>query len=241
MKLPSFGDLSIDGARHALEVQPGMERAVNIDKFIDYLSDRDADGIEWYFREDHNDPEIEASRLLELSSEVFTSIEKLSTEFEEKQICMGLRYLVNPSCGPIPYFYVDTSVEFTVRVHAISSMESLFRALFAKIPDEDGLYINMPGLRLSYKETCYMWWDMFPRHGSPRRADLDRTDDVILQTIVSILQLPSQACRESALHGLGHWSLSRSEDVEKAIRAFLAHATPDLKAYAVDAMRGRVQ
>jgi hypothetical protein len=214
---------------------------MNISEFSGYLFDRDATGIEWYFRDDHEDLELNSIQLLQLTSGIFSNIEALSSEFGERQICMGLRYLVNPSCGPIPYLYVDTSVEFAIRASAIVKMENVFRELFSKIPDEKGLFRNCSGDRLGYKETCYMWWDMFPRHGTPRRADLDRTDDVILQTIISILRLPGLACQESALHGLGHWSSSRSEDVEKAVLSFLPHATSELKGYAMDAIRGRIQ
>ncbi len=57
------------------------------------------------------------------------------------------------------------------------------------------------------------------------------------------LDLSSDACRESALHGLGHWHLEYPQQVEAIIDRFL-DSHPDLrselKAYARAARKGRV-
>jgi hypothetical protein len=210
-------------------------------EFTQYLYDRPIEGIEWYFDDGHEDLDLPKSQLVQLATWAFENAGLAAKQFKEKQVCMGLRYLINPSCGPIPYLYLDTSVEFAVRSSAIHGMQQVFRNLFARMDNGCGVYRGSGGVPLSYRETCYMWWDMFPRHGVPRRSDLEDIDAVICQTMSSILNIDNVACQESALHGLGHWFSSRPDEVVGAIESFLPHAPPELRDYAIQAMQGRVQ
>ncbi|UWU91352.1 hypothetical protein [Bradyrhizobium sp. CB1015] len=77
----------------------------------------------------------------------------------------------------------------------------------------------------------------------PDDPDLPMLHDCALQTMDRILQLKSIACRESALHGLGHWHRDYSEKVSQIIDRFCAaHAgiDPRLSAYAQSARCGCV-
>lgn len=206
-------------------------------EFTRYLYDRPVEGVEWYFDDEHEDLDLPKSQLVQLATLAFENVGVAAKQFEEKQVCMGLRYLINPSCGPIPYFYLDASIDFVIRSNAVLRMQAVFRDLFAHISNGRG----GSAVPLSYGETCYMWWDMFPRHGVPRRADLEDIDAVIFQTMDSILRIDNVACQESALHGLGHWFSSRPVEVVEAIESFLPHAPSELREYAIQAMRGHVQ
>lgn len=214
---------------------------MNISEFTEYLFDRPANGTEWYFSNDHEDPSVAKDLLVRLAAETFKGIAKTSSQFDERQVCMGLQYLINPSCGPIPYLYLDKSIDFPLRRDAIIAMEVVFRDVFSHLNVERNLYRNSKSAALSYRETCYMWWDLFPRHGVPRQSDMEETDTVICQTICSILMIDNLACQESALHGLGHWFASRPDEVVKAIESYLPRAPVELKQYAADAMQGRIQ
>jgi hypothetical protein len=216
-------------------------KTMNITEFARYLYERPIDGTEWYFSDEHEDLNLQKDQLVQLAAQAFSDVAKAANQFDEKQVCMGLRYLVNPSCSPIPYLYLDASIDFSIRSNAIMSMQALFQNLFANLSSEHALYQASGGSPLSYRETCYMWWEMFPRHGVPRRADMEETDAIICQTISSILEIDNLACQESALHGLGHWFSSRPNEVSEAIKSFLPHAPVALKEYAINAMQGRVQ
>lgn len=209
--------------------------------FVKYLFDRPVDGLEWYFREDYEDPDVAKGDFLLLATHVFDNTHVIGGMYSERQVCMGLRYLINPSCGPFSFLYLDTEIEFEVRRNAISSMGSVFRDLFAEVLKGRAPFQENASEALSYGETCYMWWDLFPRHGSPRRRDMEETDVVIFRTISSVLQINVAACQESALHGLGHWFSSRPDDVVSAIKSFLPLAPPALKQYALKAMEGNIQ
>lgn len=66
-----------------------------------------------------------------------------------------------------------------------------------------------------------MFWDLLPTHGKPDEvtsADLDRT---LLAVMEEILKLEHDACRESALHGLGHWHFNYPQQVEQIVARFL--------------------
>jgi len=214
---------------------------MNISEFIKYLFDRPVGDTEWYFCDEHEDPFVAKDILVRLAGEVFKGIAKIARLFNEKQVCMGLQYLINPSCGSISYLYLDSSIDFDLRKNAIMSMEIVFRDVFSHISAKHGLYQDTQDTILSYRRVCYMWWDMFPRHGIPRQPSMEKTDDVICQAIYSILKIDSLACQESALHGLGHWYFSRPDEIMSVVQSFLPNAPVELKRYAMDVVQGLAQ
>jgi hypothetical protein len=88
-----------------------------------------------------------------------------------------------------------------------------------------------------------MWWDIFPVGGPAGDPDGGAMDQAILSVMEGMLDLPSPACRESALHGLGHWHTRHSDQVGAIIDGFLSQHTglrPELAAYARAARTGCV-
>ena len=67
-------------------------------------------------------------------------------------------------------------------------------------------------------------------------------DAVCLSVMERTLALESEACRESALHGLGDWGREYPEKVSSIIDAFVAQNTlsPGLLGYVDNARRGSV-
>jgi len=65
-----------------------------------------------------------------------------------------------------------------------------------------------------------------------------------LRVMSEVLDLPSELCQFSALHGLGHWHAEHPEQVEQVVDAFLAghkHLSPHVVEYASKARLGSVQ
>lgn len=61
-----------------------------------------------------------------------------------------------------------------------------------------------------------------------------------LSVMTEVLELPSETCQFSALHGLGHWHGEHPEQVERIVDAFLARHK-DLSAHVIEyASRARV-
>jgi hypothetical protein len=68
-------------------------------------------------------------------------------------------------------------------------------------------------------------------------------DDAIPHVMARTLRLASEACRESALHGLGHWHRAHPDRATTIIDAWLAGdpcISPELRQYALSARRGCV-
>jgi hypothetical protein len=119
-------------------------------------------------------------------------------------------------------------------------MHHVFSAVFASRCSDTLSHIT-PTPLISYNGICYMWWDVLPRHGVPARQDLRAIDEAILETLAKILSPDSVACKESALHGLGHWHVRYPEGVEGIIERFASRIPAELKQYARDARTGGIQ
>ena len=79
--------------------------------------------------------------------------------------------------------------------------------------------------------------------GQPDNPERTEIDKEILGVLESTLNLDSIACRESALHGLGHWHLSYPKQVEAIISTFLEDHNglrKELQTYAMNAYGGCV-
>ena len=88
-----------------------------------------------------------------------------------------------------------------------------------------------------------MWWDIIPIYGKPDIPEWSELDQEILGVLESTLQLDSIACRESALHGLGHWQHYYPQRVGEIIDTFLMSnrvLRKELETYAVNAYTGYV-
>ena len=88
-----------------------------------------------------------------------------------------------------------------------------------------------------------MWWDIAPILGEPDTAAFAERDALILKVMADTLGLDSEACRESALHGLGHWHSYYPDEVQTIIYDFIwkdRKIRDSLRNYAYAAMHGDV-
>jgi hypothetical protein len=154
------------------------------------------------------------------------------------------------------------------RVACIEAMYTLFKTLFATRCTAALGHLSETGNPLN--SACYMWWDLIPLSGHyedpsiidgwqlepQRKAEIVdyhqslNTDDhraleqASLRVMTQTLELDSDACRESALHGLGHWSFYFSSYVQGVIGNWLERhpdVRPELKQYALQARAGCIQ
>lgn len=209
-------------------------------EFVEFLFNRADERKEWYFAEDFVQPEFEADVQIDFATRVFTDAEQLAGKYTESQFCLGLNYLINPACSNFCYSFVDTSVEEVKRVSVVDSMYAVFKGVFNEKCTELSSERAAIG-PATFSFLCYMWWDVFPRHGTPHNVDLESTDRAILITLEKIMSLDSLGCKESALHGLGHWYSARPEFVERVIDRNSAKIPMALRKYSKNAREGRVQ
>ena len=145
-------------------------------------------------------------------------------------------------CSNHIFALTDSSVPWTARQRCVRSIHNLFERCFFKRCTPHLSHLDELGAG-PLNLVCYMWWDIIPLSGQPDNPEHTEIDEEILGVLESILQLDSVACRESALHGLGHWHLSYPKQVEGIIDTFLENQSglrQELQAYAMNARGGCV-
>ena len=88
-----------------------------------------------------------------------------------------------------------------------------------------------------------MWWEVITWGWLKDDPAAERLRDRDLDVMEEVLQLPNPACKESALHGLGHM-VRRSDRAPEIIDRFIAEAPQDnteLLQYARAARTGCIQ
>lgn len=227
-------------------VGPALDTVTNqnamkmtLSDFVKYVFDRRVGEVAWYAERDHEDLGLTNVEFMAFARQVFSGIGIVHKSFSEAQVAVGLRYLIDPF-GGIGYAYLDALVPERDRIETVKSMMSVFERLFAGVC-VDKLPVSKADSKVSpYSYLCFMWWDIFPRHGVPRDDAMKSLDLAILQTIEAILLIENTACQESALHGLSHWWPAEAEIVEAAIDKFLPRALPNLLPLAEAARNGNI-
>lgn len=137
-------------------------------------------------------------------------------------------------------FYEDVAVE-TVE-STILSLRALYEHCFAPHLTE---WRGVGTASAKLETACYMLWDI---DGGPDtvviHAESDRLRAACYGVLSFALSLPSLACQESALHGLGHSIFTRAEPGRSIIDKWRSSAPdipPELEQYANAAWSGCVQ
>ena len=209
-------------------------------EFLNFLFERELSAPGWYFAEDFIEPDITGGEFIKFFNYLFEDIQKIYIRYNEPSFCLGINYVINNFCGDLCYYLLDESILETDRLSSIASMFNIFDKVF----QEKCVFMNEKEYKSSsvptYQWLCYMWWDIFPRHGVPFKQALKLTDETILKTIEKILLLDNLACKESALHGLGHWCSAYPEVIERIISANRSKIPDSLTNLADKALLGRL-
>ena len=199
------------------------------------------DDSEWWNPTDY--PETIIAYLTSL----FENAPTILTPFTDAQINQGFWFLVDNSCSDHMFALLNLDVPWEKRKRCFAAMFTLFEQFFAPRCSPHLSHLDTMETDTSMVSplnmVCYMWWDIMPIYGKPEEPDRSEFDAVCLEVMQRALDLDSDACRESALHGLGHWKYVYPQQVQAIIDAWLARhqeVSDELKAYAFAARRGRV-
>jgi hypothetical protein len=213
---------------------------MKLSELAQFLFDHPEHCPEWYLEEGFSIPNWSPGEIVLNATRLFADIGAYADRFTEGQLCSGLEYLINPSCGDVCYSFLDEAVGDSDRVAALASMYEVFNVVF-RPRCTSAVSHNATSPIRPYNRICYMWWDVFPRHGIPARTAFNSLDKAILDTLEKILWLDSIPCKESALHGLGHWHVGNPMSVEGVIDRGEPQIPEILKRYAASAKVGSVQ
>jgi hypothetical protein len=185
------------------------------------------------------------------------------------QVEQGLWFLIGESSpGHSSKVLLKRHALLSDRVACIHSMSIFFRSfVLAVTPGDFDPDKNSGG---AVQCAAYMWWDIFPMHyhlrshvrgkialPAPLLAKLKlqpgvavskiaiepEIHEATLKVMAEVLDLPSELCQISALHGLGHWHERHPDRVGQIVDAFVSRhkdLRPHLVEYASRARLGRV-
>ena len=197
----------------------------------------------WWWDEDAIDWNAPPSDTVAFLSRTFEESPAVLSAFTDEQIAEGLEYISNMACSDIARTLLDESVPRPMRKKAINSIQNLYSDCFAVRCNSLLSHLEKT-LGPPLNGVCYMWWDVFPIVGQPEVAAHAELDGECLAVMEFALGLDSIACRESALHGLGHWSGQYPDFVHRVIDRFIEtnpDERPELITYAKKAREGSIQ
>lgn len=224
----------------------------DVRRWVDYVFDHPVSDPVWHWAPDAECLALEPEREAELYAETFERSEELLQRFSSAQVAQGLDYLTSNACSSHMYALLDPSVLESTRLRVVRSFVPLFETTMRRRCSEHLLHLDEPGAD-PLNAACYMWWDRLPFCPS-HPADEDPRlggdpalqasfDEETLRVLARILDIPHDACKESALHGLGHWHLGYPDEVATIIDRFLLSSSAlreDLRVYADAARLGMV-
>jgi hypothetical protein len=184
--------------------------------------------------------DLPPAEALRLTTFIFHNCRNLLAPFTDPQVAEGLEYIgASGQSDWMDYIY-DPAIDRQIRYDCIRSIESLYRDCFARRCRDQVLSGDLP-----LESVCFMWWDRFPSGGVGASSDAERpaVDHELITVMAKSLQIEHAACRESALHGLGHWASGNEARVEAIIDEWLAkhqHLPGKLVDYAKAARSGNV-
>ena len=196
----------------------------------------------WYWEFDRDEWEEDAPETVGFLTQAFEHAGELLQPFSDAQLNQGLWFLASNACSSHMFALMKESLPLPERTRCILSFHQLYEQCFARRCTPHLSHLNEAGAS-PLNGVCYMWWDIIPFYGKPDDPSRKELDEAILQVMESTLQLDSIACRESALHGLGHWHLNYPERAGKIIDRFsmkYPNMPKDLEKYMNNAYVGHV-
>ena len=218
-----------------------MNEAHSLSDWIAHVFDHPVTKPEWYQGENalrwEDSPEHDAAFI----AEAFERSAICLAPFSDEQLDQGFWDLSGISGSEFMFSLIAQSVPPTLRLRALRSFVPLFEQVMAARCSPHLSHRDERGAN-PLNSACYMWWDILDIRGAPGLPERAEFDAEVLVVLRRLLAIPHDACRESALHGLGHWTIYYP-GVANIIDDFLSR-TPDLRpelvAYANYAKTGGV-
>ena len=235
-------------ARASQPASPQPTPLLSYDEWVSYVFDNPVPefGLAWYWDHDDWDPLSVPHAVTGYLTTALGNIAAVAAPYSDAQVAQALEYLVNNACSSHMFVLLDNSVALEARLDCVRAFFAVYRDLFAPRCSphlghlRTGANAGPEGAN-PLDTICYMWWDIFPIGGAPSDPDGDALNRAALWVMEQTLTLDSDACREGALHGLGHWMPYYPHEATHMIDAFLARTPelrPELHSYALAARGG---
>ncbi len=214
----------------------------SLNGWVSWVFDHPVTDPEWYWSADGDPCDGPAPATVNFLTQLLSDPLRHLELYSDAQVAQGLWYIASGSCSACLWAVLDEDVPCSIRRQCIRSVFTLYERYFACRCSAHLSHLDEPNAN-PLNSVCYMWWDLAPFCGKPQDPSRSGFDAEVIDVMAKTLELDSDACREGALHGLGHWRCHYPEVVTRAIDAFL-EGTPGLRAelihYAEAARRGEV-
>lgn len=207
-----------------------MNTAHSLSDWIGHVFDHPISKREWHWEENAPSWEDTPANNALFIAEAFERSGELLAPFSDEQLDQGFWYLVSDSCSEFMDLLVDESVPLTLRLRVLRSVVPVFEQVMAARCSPHLSHLDEHGAN-PLNSACYMWWDLlrfsfhpkltFPKHQVMNQAWSQGLRDhpklifpkplvkaefhsEVPKILRQLLTIPYDACRESALHGLGH-------------------------------------
>jgi hypothetical protein len=226
-----------------------MSRAQPLQMWIDHVFDRPVSDPPWYWATDtmatstgtEEWPEAPGTVVVQIA-ETFERSGKLLSRFSDVQVNQGLWYLFYQGPPDLMGALLDEGVPLAWRLRALRSFAPLFEQVMAERCSSHLSHLGEKGAN-PLNGACYMWFDEVLDRFNPKRLIQAQLETDLIGILRVILAIPHDACRESALHGIGHWvgHYPQLADMADHFRSGARGLRPELVAYAESARVGNVQ
>lgn len=171
-----------------------------VEEWVSWIFEREVGETWWNWDDDAEWIVLSEDVLLRHVTDLFEQAGSLLGRFSDEQLNQGFWFLLDPGDGDQLRPCLDPALPAVDRARAVRATATLFAEVFAPRCTPALSYLDEEGdgaLNLS----CYMWWDHGPFHPDVEQPVALACLDAMERT----LAIPHDACRESALHGLGHF------------------------------------
>jgi hypothetical protein len=219
------------------------DTAWTFEGWVEYVFDRPVAAPEWWFGFAEELPvDPPPAEAVAFVTRLCERADVLLAPYSNAQVNQGLWYLVGSGASGLTLATRDAGVPARSWTDCVRAFGALFARLFAPRCSPHLGHLDEPGTD-PLNSACYMWWDLVPLPALPDAPARAALDAACLAVMGETLRLAADACRESALHGLGHWQRHDPRRVAAIVDRFLADTPdlrPELRAYALAARSGCV-
>jgi hypothetical protein len=216
--------------------------AIDLHRWATWIFDQPVPEPSLYWNTEALGPIEPSAEMLAGISQLFENSAAVLRPYSDAQLNQGFWFLCGPESEAMRGL-VDETIAWDARAWCIRSFVSLARDLFMTRCTPHLSHLLRSGSPETFEvsplnSACYMWWDFDCWGSSPR------VDGEYLEVMRQTLALPHDACRENALHGLGHWHRAYPARTAEIVDEFLArnHGIRDeLRRYALAARCGCIQ
>jgi len=221
-------------------------KEASFDEWLAYLFDRPECeyGSHWSFAENNLEWDAPGEVTAEFIAQTYEDPSYWLPRFSNAQIAAGLAFTWNPAFGAVYSTISHEPTPTALRQRAVRALVPLYEDCFRRRCASALSHLD-EAAENPLNGACYMYWDACPFYAQSEKPENRSMDEECLRVMEATLQMDHDACRESALHGLGHWQLDYSTRVtaiiEQGLKPVRNRLRPELLTYAAAAACGNVQ